>query len=223
MKKAILVCGGIVNNPSWLYREINRLHDEDIIIYAVDSGANILADIDIVPDILVGDSDSIYPGVKKDLIRKKVEVLSYRPEKDNTDTDLALRHAVDNGVDEVIFYAATGGRQDHFIANLFMLEVAEELGLHATIKDEINSICYMSDNCSARTFDFSGYKYCSLLPLSDRVEGIKALNLKYPVDELTLLRNSSLGVSNEFVTEENILDISKKSGRLFIVASNDRK
>ena len=215
------MCGGIVNNLSWLSNEIKRLTDEQAIIYAVDSGANVLYDLGVVPNVFVGDADSVCPRVKEYVTTETVEVLKFNPEKDNTDTELALKHAADLGATEVVCYAASGGRQDHFIANLFMLELSANMGVNASIVDENNRICYMDENCEEKLFDFSGYKYLSLLPISDTVEGLNAANLKYPVENLTLERASSRGVSNEFIGEDNVLKISKGSGRLFIVASND--
>ena len=117
MKKAILVCGGIVNNLSWLSNEIRQIADEKVTVYAVDGGANILCDIGVVPSIFVGDADSVCTSARERLIANEVEFLKFNPEKDNTDTELALKHAADLGATEVVCYAASGGRQDHFIAN----------------------------------------------------------------------------------------------------------
>ena len=86
MKTVIMVNGAY--GPLEAYRDIAAAADA---LLAVDGGANAAHKLQLRPDLLLGDMDSIAPGVYQDYIAQGVEVLAYPAEKDFTDTVLALQ------------------------------------------------------------------------------------------------------------------------------------
>jgi thiamine pyrophosphokinase len=88
-------------------------------LLAADGGANHLGRIGLRPDAVIGDLDSITPGIRKHLGEDR---MIHRPDQDRTDLDKALGYAFDElGLDELTVLAATGGRLDHAVGNLGLL------------------------------------------------------------------------------------------------------
>ena len=73
-------------------------------------------ELGLVPDVIVGDFDSVDPAVLA-FYRKMEHIVweVHQPEKDDTDTELALKRAMAMGAGEIVILGATGGRLDHMI------------------------------------------------------------------------------------------------------------
>ena len=99
------------------------------IIIAADKGLEHLSVLGLVPDIIVGDFDS-YTG---ELPETDAEMHRSVPEKDDTDTMLAVRIAIERGCTDIDLYGALGGRTDHTIANIQTLRFAREHGCRMRI------------------------------------------------------------------------------------------
>lgn len=184
---------------------------EDIPFIGVDKGAEKLIGRGITPAWAIGDFDSIdNPEVLKQI--KEIEVLPAR--KDVTDTHAALEWAIDMGYDDICIYGATGGRLDHFIAALILLELHKEVRI--TIHDSLNEISLLTPG--EHRFSSGGYKYFSLFALERAV--ITITGAEYNVSDFVLLRKDPLGCSNqvkgEFATVKTDADV-------LLIRSNDRK
>ena len=140
MKKILIVTGGRIEDTfvlEWL-----RKNSVDKIV-AGDSGVNFFyRNRDrIMPDIILGDFDS----VNKDAIdyyRNKTEIpiKDFPPEKDETDTELAIRTAIEMGAEEIILFGATGTRVDHLLGNIQLLSLGLQTGVDCQIVDANNRI-----------------------------------------------------------------------------------
>ena len=75
----------------------------------------------MIPDIVIGDFDSISSHEIKWITEKAVETRRFPPEKDQTDFELALDHAMKIGCKEIQVFGALGGRMDHTLANISLL------------------------------------------------------------------------------------------------------
>ena len=91
------------------------------LIIAVDGGIRHPRLSGITPDILIGDLDSIDPVDLEWCQSQQVEIRKYPKEKNETDFELALDHAVGSVAGVVIVYGALGGRIDHALANIGLL------------------------------------------------------------------------------------------------------
>ena len=130
MKRVIIVSGG--KHPSLeLFRSIYEIGD---FIIGADSGAEFLKREGILPDLLLGDFDSI----KEETLLYfdgKTKVLKYDAVKDFTDTEAAYEEAIKLHPEEIYFLGCTGSRLDHFIGNLSLLDRALKAGIKGYLMD----------------------------------------------------------------------------------------
>jgi thiamine pyrophosphokinase len=187
------------------------LRDIDIIICA-DGGAEYLLDYKIIPNIIVGDFDSI--NTKS---FEGIELVKYSKEKDETDTELALRIALDRGSKEIIFLSATGNRLDHTLANLSLLIKLLEFSIEGKIIDK-NNIVYLLKPGQHKISNEKG-TYCSLMSLTPKVTNISLEGFKYPLTNSDIDFLSPLGVSNQIIGEVGTVFFS--SGILLVIKSVD--
>ena len=96
--KVVIISGG--NSPS--YTLIKKELRESEYLIAADSGANALFKYDVFPDYIIGDLDSIKTVALNYYKDRKVSILQYPPEKDYTDTEIAVNKAIDLGATEIV-------------------------------------------------------------------------------------------------------------------------
>lgn len=209
---AIIVCGGSILDYSYLKKHFEKA---DLIICA-DGGAYHLGKLGIIPDILIGDFDSINGCDFDTLLDAGVEVIKYPMEKDTTDTQLAVQLSIDRVCDRVILLGATGTRLDHTMANIFLLRMLLESGVKGMIADEHNEIEMINSSISLKRE--TGVKV-SLLPVGGNVTGVTTEGLYYPLNNATLEFGSTQGVSNEF--SEETASVTIIDGLLLVIRSRD--
>lgn len=182
----------------------------DIPFIGVDRGIEKLLSRGITPEWAIGDLDSIDNA---DVLKKIKEIRTLPVRKDVTDTHAALEWAIDMGYDDISIYGATGGRLDHFIAALCLLELHREVNI--TILDPLNEITLLTPGI--HRFCADGYEYFSLFALDKAV--ITITGSEYDVADFVLLRKNPLGCSNqvkgEFTTvktDADVLLIRSKDG-----------
>ena len=105
--KAILVCGGEIED-SFALAVFDRIRPDCII--GIDRGLEFCYKYNIVPHYILGDFDSISPGILSYYEKQEIPVKRYRPEKDATDTRIGLELALKLGSTEIFLLGATGGR-----------------------------------------------------------------------------------------------------------------
>ena len=132
---------GIISNGKFedSYEIRDLLKTMDILI-AADGGANHCFKLDVDPDIIIGDMDSITPKVKRYFISHKSKFISFPVDKDKTDTELAITEAMKMDPKEIYFFSYTGGRHDHLLANIFILENIIKKNISAIIVNKKTSI-----------------------------------------------------------------------------------
>lgn len=173
--------------------DVSLLDGVDLLI-AVDGGADALARVGVVPAVLVGDLDSISLQNRTQLQERGVEIVVLPTAKDLTDTEAALRLAVERGADDILLLGALGGpRLDHLLGNLLLLTSDWLAGRHVRLVDEWHE-AFLAEG-DARLTGRRG-DTVSLLPLSAEVTDVRTEGLLYPLAGDTLLRCSSRGVSN---------------------------
>jgi thiamine pyrophosphokinase len=185
------------------------------LIIAADSGGEALLLLGIVPDILVGDMDSIGADVFAEISGRGARVIEVPPEKDFTDTELAVRTALDRGAKEIVICGALGGRLDHTLANISLLVLAQERGVTARIVTE-DQEAYLLAADVVNTIAGAIGKTVSLIALSDPTTGVTTHDLKYPLREANLTLLSPLGVSNEISGPNPYVEFWE--GRLLLVS-----
>lgn len=208
LKRALIFSNGEIKDFNF-YKKI--IAEDDIIICA-DGGFKHVVCLGVKADYLIGDLDSL---VKKEISKLKLEeteLLKFPKEKDKTDTQLALEYALNLGVDEIILIGSIGSRLDHVIANIHLLVKCISKGVQISILNEHNEIKLVDDQIE---FDAKKGETISLLPLTERVEGITTHGLRYPLDDGTMELGEPYGVSNESTGKKVKIEIS--SGMLLVM------
>lgn len=215
-KRALIVTGGTVSQSQLS----NVLEQEtyDLVI-AVDNGLLALHQAGRQPDIIVGDFDTVDPALIQWYQNKPgVAVRQFCPEKDATDTEIAIELVIEAGVQEVILIGALGTRIDHSIANIMLLLPLLKKQIQGKILDEHNLIYMTQQPVYLRREECFG-TYVSLLPITEQVTGITLVGMKYPLNHAVLNQGSSLGISNEIVCAQ--AQILLEEGILLIIEAKD--
>jgi len=201
--KALIFSGGEFHH---LPDSLNT-NEYDLII-AADSGYLSARSVGVVPDVFIGDFDSV---LKEEVSAKKI--VSLNPVKDKTDTQEAIDYAVSEGAKEITILGALGKRTDHTIANIHLLKYAHDLGAKAEISDIDTYITLVSDEISVDKADGC---CLSLLPLTD-CTGVSVSGVYYPLNNADMSVGNPYGISNEFT--DNTAKISVKSGELLVIVT----
>lgn len=183
-------------------------------IIAADGGQNRAREFGLQPGCVIGDFDSTTLNEDFDCL-----YITYPAEKDLTDTEAALTHALEKGCRNVILLGGMGGRLDHTMGNIGLLDKYYSAFDHMEFIDGKNKMELLKD--SGRTLKRDArYKYFGLVSLNAEASGIDIRGAKYELTGASLERASTLGVSNEF--SEDTVEICVREGTLLIVRSADR-
>lgn len=188
-------------------------------IIAGDRGLEALYQLKIIPNHVVGDFDSVSPEILE-FYKKQPQIIfhTYNAEKDNTDTDIALKLAIQLKSSKVTILGALGKRMDHALANIHILKDALEANIPCQILDEYNRIYLINKEMTLEKNKVFG-KYVSLIPLTSTIEGLTLTGFKYSLNHYTLPIGTSLGISNEIIGD--IAHIEMKNGILIVIESKD--
>lgn len=211
---AILVCGGALS-AAFLRQTVQEY--KDAVLFAVDGGLTVVHEAGLVPAYLVGDFDTV-EGCLVEQYAPQCKVLRHKPEKDATDTELAIDAAMEQGAEEIVLLGATGSRMDHTLANVHMLFHVMKQGGRACILDENNRMTLHETSFTVRKDRLFG-NYVSFLPFFGEAKGVCLSGLKYPLSGQTLTAGSSLGISNEAVSEQ--IEVSFTQGYLLMIEARD--
>ncbi len=204
-------------------------------VYCADGGLHNAEILKLRTDLLIGDFDSIkcshnteaknsYKFKTEDihetsLQENRIENLIRLPsEKDETDLFACVLQGLKTGVEEFILIYCTGGRLDHFMGSIAILEYINGQGAKGMILDRQNQITLLKEGEICITKD-SNYRYLSLIPLDQMLLGVNMTGVKYPLKDATILREKGLSISNEICEDKAIISI--RGGSALIIKSRD--
>lgn len=200
--------GGSYSSHPFADSEIARL---DYII-AADGGAETMLRLGLQPHVVIGDMDSLSQKSRNILQKRGVQFIEFAAEKDETDTELALQHAVEKGATAItIFGGSMGDRIDHVMANILLatLSPIPLQFIHG------NQVAWIAKGPTNITIYGKKGDLISLIPLQGKAAGLVSKNLQYCLKNEELLFGKPRGVSN--VLTKSKASLSIKSGTLFIV------
>ncbi len=194
--------------------------DVDLVI-AADGGARHGPGLGVRIDHWVGDGDSLGEAAIAELAAAGVPIERSPPDKDESDTELAIRAAVRLGADDLVILGALGGaRIDHALANIGLLGVSELGDRRAVILDGRSRLSLLrttdrqGDPVSASLVGRIG-DLVSLLPVGDGVKGVTTSGLLYPLTDEPLLAGTPRGLSNVIVRSG--AQVRLRAGRLLVI------
>ena len=197
MNRCVIICGAPNVDVDFIKQEIHKTgqiknDDTGDFVICADSGYAYAQKAGIKPDLLVGDFDSFFGALPED-----IPTVTLKTHKDDTDSMHCAAVALERGYKEVVLLAATGGRLDHTLANISVLQYLTQNGTKATmLSDNEEVFClpegsYTMDNVKGKTF--------SVFPFGcPEVTVTYNCKVEYPVERLKILSSDTIGISNIF-------------------------
>ena len=170
----------------------------DDIIIAADGGARHALQLGIVPNVILGDLDSLSEPEVRAFTDMGVHILRFPTAKDETDLELAFGHALKAGYHPIIIIGAYGGRLDQSLANIALLADPEAAFADVRLDDGITETILIT---SKATLHGKPGETISLIPWGAPVEGVTTEGLVYPLNRATLLPYRTRGVSNQMLSD----------------------
>jgi thiamine pyrophosphokinase len=203
--KIAIIANGTITNYDF-YKKI--LQDFNFIICA-DGGANITKELDIIPDYIIGDMDSIKTSVfnfYKELNKTKI-IKDTNPDK--TDLELAIKLAETLNPFKINIFGAIGNRIDHTLANILCLDKIKP-GIKVEIIDDKSTILLVKES-----IEITGEKndIISIIPLSD-INNLNYTGFKWNVKNLDT-KIGWFGISNKILNKKASINFLK--GKILII------
>lgn len=221
MVDTIIVSGGNIQSGfalDFLKKYIDKEKKPELI--AADKGLEFFIEAEILPDIAVGDFDSLSPEGNAWLLQaKNLGIRRLKPEKDDSDTQSAVNLAIQRGAKNILLLGCTGTRLDHVMANFGLLSHCRKKGVHVTLVDENNWITLVESGTILKQAEQFG-KYVSFFSLGCEVKGLTLEGFKYPLKNHHLkASDSGLTVSNEI--QEETARVTFEEGELLMFMTRD--
>jgi thiamine pyrophosphokinase len=196
------------------------------LVVAADGGARHAERLGCSIDVWVGDGDSVEPAMLESLAAQGIPIERSRPDKDESDTELAVLAGIRRGAQGVVIVGALGGpRIDHALANIGLLAMPALVGRPAALVDGRSRISLLrapdpDGRPVTRTLVGRGGDRVSLLPLGPGVDGVTTAGLAYPLRDEPLPEGPARGLSNVRLAES--ASVTLQRGLLLIVESPAR-
>ncbi len=185
-------------------------------IIAADGGARHCIRAGIIPNMIIGDFDSLSEGEKAIFQSGQTEFKVYPADKDETDLELALNLALEKGATEVDLYGLLGGRWDMSFANILLLAAPRFAAIRFQVIAENTKILLARANQPLSIRGEIG-ETLSLIPLSPIITGLTYSGLAWPLADASLEFSSPRAVSNQFAAQQ--AHIQFKTGLALVVVS----
>ncbi len=186
-------------------------------VIACDKGLDHADKYGIRPDIVIGDYDSVSPENLVRIESGDLKSVRYPKEKDDTDTMIAMRHALSLGFTEIRMVCVFGKRMDHAIANIQTAHFGAAGGAVVRMYDEKTEVIVFSGGSSDGVVKVPGKEgdAISVFSLSDVSRGVTIKGTRYELEGGDLNNSFPLGQSNEFALD--CAEVSVAEGTLMIV------
>lgn len=206
----ILANGELLDGPV-LKARIEAWNPDQII--AADGGNRHASTLGLIIDLLIGDLDSIEDAQRETLRAQGTQFEHYKAEKNETDLELALLRAVEQGAAEIAVVGIVGDRLDMVMANIHLLTLEALSPIRTVIwlgRQTAWLIRPPGDEFAGAPGDT-----LSLIPLKGDVIGVTTTGLAYPLQGETLCFGPARGVSN--ILEQDVCRVDLEAGILLAV------
>ena len=205
MSRIIIFANGNLPN----LKKARQLIRPDDFILCADGGTRHALALGLTPNVIVGDMDSLPANFQTSTFNG--EIVLYPKDKNETDLELAINHALTLNPNEVLILAALGGRMDQTLANIALLSNSSLVTHNFRITDGVEELFFCRDQVKVegRSGDI-----VSLIPWQGEVTGVFTENLRWHLHHETLYPEKTRGISNEMTAD--VATISITSGLLLI-------
>lgn len=202
MRAAIFLNGS--NESSDLLRRVAGRAD---LIVAADGGARYALEAGVVPDLVVGDMDSLGEDLALEIESRGAALERHPERKDKMDGQLAVLAARERGATAADLLCAGGGRLGALFAVPHILLAAERIGLRSTVvADRVRMFVV---EAGYRTVEGEPRESISIFPLSGPAAGVTLEGMEYPLQNASLEPGDTLGFHNELIGREATVSVGK--------------
>lgn len=207
-KHTVIFANGEMHFPE----AIRRIAQTADLMIAADGGFFHMQQLELMPDLLIGDLDSVTAEQVSLAEAAGCRVSRYPVDKNETDLELALLAAAEWGGERITIVCALGGRLDQTLANIHLLSLPQLSEIDLRIDDGMIEVLLIRNQV-----EISGDQgdRLSLLPLTPMVRSITTTNLKFPLIGENLGFHQSRGISNVMLSSKALIEI--QSGLLLCV------
>lgn len=205
MKKALVILNGTVGD------EIKEFNLEEYSVFCIDGGTNSAFKRNIMPLYIIGDLDSAEKEIIDYYSSKKVKIISFPVDKNESDFELGLRIVAEQGFKEIAIIGGHGGRLDHCMLNLFLALRYFKMGFNIKFynnNETLEFVCRDTEirNCVGKTVSLIAAEECY---------GVSLKGFKYKLENGNISFGSTLGLSN--IVEEEKAEIELAEGILVLI------
>ena len=217
MKTVVICAGGPIEELADLQSFVSF---EDVVFIGADKGAVYLLNEGIIPNVAVGDFDSLSTEEFSDLSERVASVKVASVDKDETDADLAISESLNFSPQQIVLTGVTGGRLDHFISALnsvyrFQVDNPE---IKFIIRNKWNEMRLLAPGVTNLAIN-PRFPFVSFFAFHGNVENITLTGMKYNVENETIKIGSSRFTSNEVLDEHGSIFFA--SGICLLIRSSD--
>jgi thiamine pyrophosphokinase len=208
MARILIFANGLLPD---VQRARTLIHADDYILCA-DGGTRHAFSLGVRPSLIVGDLDSLSDEDKTKAERTGVQIVQYPQDKNETDLELAINHALELKPTSIIIIAALGNRLDQTLGNIALLSEKRLAVVDIRLDDGLEEAFFCRDR---RELHGKSGDIVSLIPWNGAVEGIRSEGLKWPLQDETLYPEKSRGISNELIGTQAVVTLT--TGLLLII------
>jgi thiamine pyrophosphokinase len=216
IQRAIVLSNGEINDPGLIRQRLTGW--QDALVIGADAGSRHANTLDLKLDVMIGDFDSLDTDTRAGLEAHGTLVVPAPAEKDETDLELALMYAAEQGAQHIVMLGTMGGRLDMALASVFMLSHPALTHIHTEIWVDRQTAWLIrppGGDIHGRSGDT-----VSLIPIGGNSLGVRTDFLAYPLQNETLIFGPARGVSN--VMSADVAHVALADGPLLVVHTPGR-
>ncbi len=206
--RAVVFANGIIPK----IQSIPPLISDGDFIVSADGGLRYIRALNLTPELIIGDLDSVSEEGLKFIEEKNIQILKFPVDKDQTDLELALQELVGRGFNNIVVMGALGGRIDQTLANTGLILLFADQGITVEFDDGQDHVFLIQNR---HLIIGNEGDIVSLIPLCAPVTGITTDGLKYPLSNENLFPEKTRGISNEMIG--NAAEIRISTGKLLCI------
>ena len=207
--KALIVANGTINNIN-LLKVMEKNYD---FILAADGGTNHCIKAGILPDLIIGDLDSISDSTLRISKENNIPIEKFPVKKDSTDTELSIDYLIKKGYKEISLIGVIGSRMDHSLGNILLLNKLNDSGVKGKIMDDNNTIYLVDDELELPR---EGDSYLSIVPITNTGINVSLKGFEYELEFRDVEFASTFCISNKIIEEKARITIHEGKALVFI-------
>lgn len=203
-----ILLGGDLYVTERLKRQVS-----DSYVIAADSGIRHAVNLNIKPDLWVGDFDSC--TIKHKDLYSDISIIEYNTNKDKTDGELAIDIALQKGATKIVLCGAFGGaRIDHSLAHIAMAIKLASQNIKVILTTGVDEAIALVERVAIKP-DWLKNTCFSIIAFSD-LKGLVIKGAKWQLAGDTVISSGSTHALSNIVDEQ--LEIELSSGRAIVLA-----